>query len=561
MRKVLQLYEESHSKHLYWFLEEPKRTPAFAPNHFSSIYCQQSWATIQNNLNGSMEGKPLDMDRLNDVDVHPIFALENFLGRLPTDEIYDTMKPALQLCTMLITEAHFLDFWVHIRYSRLRRNPITGMGQLEACADIPANAKDVVKAEMIELASRIRFLWAHALEEEEIEHAGVGGFFVDTASRLVEILQQELQPSEKVYTKKELQKGPQDFFPTIGISAEFFQPLMMCAHCPTVPDLIRTHIWFILAKYLTHEVAHAWYSMCHEHSGSGLDEVWDGCHVAEPLVFHDDVLPEVGIAWDNFWCDGYLEEMPGVPLEGQRSFLYRSYESLVRTDGPQYNLFRLIPDAFIEQWFLKETWANIPTLKAAGKLSARTFDRNIAVVGMDRWVNGEAMTVYHINGRVVVANEEDELHMALLEPGNKIPWPNDFRTMETLYRRVWAEENLQTRQKLLIQSSVVKGAHFQQESDCESIHLDVDSDGESFDSCESEYDPEEDDDINMEKRMYGDQVGWMASLRGIERAIRLQGLEPPTTIDGWKELHAAYMKDPFILKIAVRVDPNVPGRP
>jgi hypothetical protein len=515
-----------HSKPWEWVRlqrEMAEMDPPIRPKYEAP---SKMWETIHTHLNGSVEGKPLDMDKMIDVDVHPLFALDKFDGCLITSEIYEALKPALQLSTLLITDDCFLDWWVHIRYSRLRRNPVTSMGCLEP-GDIPDNAKDVVREELEALAAKIHILWD--LPEKREGSGNFAGRFSPTTRNLTRILQKPFPIEEHVFTEEDYKKLDEtnacspSFQPTIVLNPNVVKAAMICTHSKAVPDLLRKHMWFNLANTLTHELAHCWYALCHPFNEENEDEEWPLCY-EEPLVYFDDEIPEVGQSWEKFWLGGDISSSPFdenneyVDYDFVRSLTYSERDSQYCAETPTYRLHYVVPDGYVEQWFLKETWENIQDLKTKGRLNVRSYDPETSVVRLKRRLNFETKNIHHIGGRAIVNDKHPNYHQdatAVLEPGNKQPWPKDTKALRDMYLKVWAKER-------------------------------------AFETAEQ---PNEAGEVfHSEQRMYDVEFQWITDLRVAERALRLQGMDVPTTTDGWTKVYEDYKKDPFMLKTALRIN-------
>jgi hypothetical protein len=221
-----------------------KRDPPTRPKYEAH---SKMWETIHTRLNGAVEGRSLDIDKMIDVDVHPLFALDKFDVCLITLEIYEALNPALQLSTLLITDDCFLDWWVHIRYSRVRQNPVSSMGWLEL-GHVPSNAKDMVREELRTLASKIHILWD--LPEKM---GGVLGMFFPTTRSLAQFLQEPFPIHKHVFTKADYNKLDDrinclTFQPAIVPNPNVVKVAMICTHSNIVPDLLRKHMWFNMPK-------------------------------------------------------------------------------------------------------------------------------------------------------------------------------------------------------------------------------------------------------------------------------------------------------------------------
>lgn len=147
------------------------------------------WRVIQERLNRSLKGEPMRKDDMIDIEVHPLFAPERFFGKLPIDAVYNTLKPAFQLCTLVITDDVYLDWWVHVKYARLRQHPATGHGHLELNqADVPKNAKAIVKAEMVEFASELKLFWTSEKYGKPMTNQGTTCVFCPSTPGLAAML-------------------------------------------------------------------------------------------------------------------------------------------------------------------------------------------------------------------------------------------------------------------------------------------------------------------------------------------------------------------------------------
>jgi len=116
----------------------------------------------------------------------------------------------------------------------------------------------------------------------------------------------------------------------------------------------------------------------------------------DPLLHDDYPLPEMGISWENFVFGASVTSHFGSV--NSRFIECTAWDAVYRADGPTYKLSTIVPDAFVEKWFLKTTWDSA-SLIAEGALKVPSVDRSMSVMVMLRLVDDEKCPIYYCDGR------------------------------------------------------------------------------------------------------------------------------------------------------------------
>jgi hypothetical protein len=376
---------------------------------------------LQLRLNGTLDDIRIQPSRMSDVAIHPLFALENFAGGdfVPTAGIYDEIKLALHLATLLITHEAFLEWWIHVRFARRRRHPITGQPVLDAPASrIPANAVEIVKQDLLHLASELKFIWLDNLNKDEdgdteMTYNHVAGITLTALRFLVRDMQQGMVPEVHLRSRVNGEVWSwenhtpeawawKSHTPVIGLCADYFVAALESTHNPLVQHIARKNIWLSLTHTVLYEVAHVWYS-CFYASARGAwgdDEVWNGDFANdEALVFLHDPLPEVGMSWENFWLGASIHgSSSSSKLTLHQHLRMITWAAAKYEEGSGYWIEAILPHVFVEQWFLKDTWTNMSALRANGGLHAPSTDTDVSVVRMGRFIVGKSLYLWLVDG-------------------------------------------------------------------------------------------------------------------------------------------------------------------
>jgi hypothetical protein len=209
-------------------------------------------------------------------------------------------------------------------------------------------------------------------------------------------------------------------------------------------------------------------------------------------------------------------------------------------------------------------------------LKAPSSERATSVLMIERIGPCYTEMVYVLDGKNMGKNSQNLFEM---EPGYQELWPKDPEELKKRYLEIWAQElALAGRLNILLEDSNLTNPKFMdsgsissddnftpedkapendifpQEEASEDVLSDLDDPEETCWSIlpadESETDEEE---PSTDERVYHKHLNWTYCRRAAERALRVQGIEPPKTIDGWKKLYDVYREDLFILKSALRI--------
>ena len=100
---------------------------------------------------------------------------------------------------------------------------------------------------MVKFASELRLLWSSQDSGDSMTDDGIGAIFCATTFSLACSLEDQDEP-EAIYTEQDIDDAPDVFRPSIILNADFYLEALQCANRPGTPEIIRKHLWFMLAK-------------------------------------------------------------------------------------------------------------------------------------------------------------------------------------------------------------------------------------------------------------------------------------------------------------------------
>jgi hypothetical protein len=227
---------------------------------------------------------------------------------------------------------------------------------------------------------------------------------------------------------------------------------------------------------------------------------------------------------------------------------------------------------------MKQTWAKISTMPDREMLKAPSLERATSVLLMERIGPCYTEMVYVLDGKNMGNNSQNLFEM---EPGYQELWPKDPEELKKRYLEIWVQERaLAGRLNIPLEGPDLTDPEFRDSgstcSDDDFTHEDEAPENELLPQDEAlevlsdiddpeetcwphlpGYGPEPEPETDEEEPSTDEHFNWTYYLRAAERALRVQGIEPPKTIDGWNKLYEVYKKDPSVLKSALRIDLRV----
>ena len=226
--------------------------------------------------------------------IHPMFALDRWAtgpGQ-DTPKLYRSMRPALQLASLWLTEDMPLLWFSHLTFGHRRHNP-AGQVYLERNPHYKTpGALATVKANLVEFGKTNFF---------SFYHPSVRNNYFGCTYRQKESLPYFNEFKSADFPLAVSSKGVRK--PCIALTRGFVKALQSTS----ISENERYRTLFMLATVLCHEVAHG-YHMFHHRS-------------PEPLWASDEKIPELGFSWE-------LNVVGHVPMPTGKSGLDGQFHEL-----------------------------------------------------------------------------------------------------------------------------------------------------------------------------------------------------------------------------------------
>ncbi|KAF2871452.1 hypothetical protein BDV95DRAFT_606893 [Massariosphaeria phaeospora] len=293
----------------------------------------------------------MGLEEFNDGIIHSIFRRSNWITDLPKmDMAYEAMRPALRVATEFLMHDEFMDWWVHVRFAELtdysRKTYLENRSKKAG-----PEAKQQVKEELQAFADKVRFTWSTPAPPQ-----GALAFHCPT----IPILAWHI--GDRKLAEGYANRYHQNPYirSTIFLDMGWYHRIL--ADGPTVNQNLRCQMH--LATTLLHELGHAWYSQ------------WQTERV-EPFAYVSDLVPEMGFSLEIALFGALLEG-----ADARMTSLLPLVSKRIEDRWPvPVDIFTLVPMTWVQQWFQKRTWQDIPTLRANGALRlANTNDRTASVL-------------------------------------------------------------------------------------------------------------------------------------------------------------------------------------
>ncbi|KAI8942296.1 hypothetical protein NX059_000375 [Plenodomus lindquistii] len=290
--------------------------------------------------------------------IHPIFSLAKFDTPLPMHEISEQMAPALRLASHMITHPRALEWFAHVRHAHTGRSR---NGRLVTLVHNPfsnsAEALQTVKDDLLQLAEVINFQW---FGDAMPFTPGAGGLYTKSLAKTVEFLEKARTPKSEDGPLTDGQhylagKTVEDAFcPIIWLHVTEFHHFLRQSNQKDYPARLKRLTDFKFAKLIIHELAHAWVSFCRPD---------DQASFKEPLILQSDLFQEAGASWEHFMFGASIYAWPRI--HNGRSII-ASLRTMARNDR-DFEFTASIPQAWVDQWFLRQTWDQFDALHRDGK--------------------------------------------------------------------------------------------------------------------------------------------------------------------------------------------------
>ncbi|CBX93638.1 predicted protein [Plenodomus lingam JN3] len=293
-----------------------------------------------------------------DNEIHPMFT--KFMTSLPMEEVREQMEPSLRLATNMITNPRALEWFSHVRHAHKGRSR---SGRLMTLNHDPysttAEALDIVRRDLLKLADAMTLQWVGKL----IPFEDIEGKYHDQLTVIETVLKDIKAPeSEDGYQTVLKPKARKNFlkavtdgcYPTIWFNMKFFHEFLLQSNQADYPARLKRLSDFRFSSILLHEVAHAWTTFCHRKSPGNF---------VEPLILRSDLYSEAGQSWEQF--------MYGAQIYPRNSHIHgrEIADSLMAKsrNDETIDFCASIPQAWVDQWFLKSTWDQFSELHREGK--------------------------------------------------------------------------------------------------------------------------------------------------------------------------------------------------
>ena len=260
-----------------------------------------------------------------DNSIHPIWHIDNWRG--VDEDLYELMKPALQLASMFIQPRSMREWFVPLVHSSVKEDEKTGKPYLPEHPDILKNPK-VKRAKVLEEVQSYLNCLTHSviLEIGDRQLHATGYTITDN--------------TEPPHTSN-CPPRHNNHLKSVRMIFRLQWKEYLIEELNTTSQAENLRFYFLFALTLTHELAHA----------VGVLRRGD---TVEAYLRVDDLHKEYGFAWEEFAVGGRIDPFERVSCR-MPFFTWR----LWRTSNNDNKDYVIVPMRWVAQWFQKSTWRAI----------------------------------------------------------------------------------------------------------------------------------------------------------------------------------------------------------